>query len=324
MSYTGIIILNYNNYEDTINCINSIEKYNTSPIKYVVVDNCSSRKNVVTSLDSYFKDNFKSDYQQITENSKPNQSLPKLSFIVNHDNGGYAKGNNIGLSLLFEEEDISNIMILNNDVIFVEDIIDKLVSKLYSMPGCAIISPILYKKEMKGIDYNCARSNCTTWDIILTYLFWYRDFFGILTKINNRRLLLKKIDISKCNECIDIELPSGSCMISSKSIWKKINGFDPNTFLYYEENILFKKIKQLNMRNYLLTTAKCIHLGASSTQHAKSDFILKTGLKSATYYLNTYCKLNIIEKLFLNIAKYSFLLKCNIISFIQKQKVLFN
>ena len=36
---TGIIILNYNNWEDTLNCILSVEKYNTSNSKYVIVDN---------------------------------------------------------------------------------------------------------------------------------------------------------------------------------------------------------------------------------------------------------------------------------------------
>lgn len=44
MGKTAIIILNYNNYEDTINCIESIEKYNTADIKYVIVDNNSNRE----------------------------------------------------------------------------------------------------------------------------------------------------------------------------------------------------------------------------------------------------------------------------------------
>jgi len=49
---TGIIILNYNNYDDTINCINSIELYNTYPIKYIIVDNNSTNESV-TKLSEY-------------------------------------------------------------------------------------------------------------------------------------------------------------------------------------------------------------------------------------------------------------------------------
>ena len=36
---TAVVILNYNNSEDTINCIKSVEENNTADVKYVVVDN---------------------------------------------------------------------------------------------------------------------------------------------------------------------------------------------------------------------------------------------------------------------------------------------
>lgn len=55
MGKTAIIILNYNNYEDTINCIESIEKYNTADIKYVIVDNNSNREGCKKELIHYLK-----------------------------------------------------------------------------------------------------------------------------------------------------------------------------------------------------------------------------------------------------------------------------
>ena len=58
---TAILILNYNNYEDTINCIDSVEKFNSAPIKFIVVDNGSKRENVVGALDAYLKDKFEDD-----------------------------------------------------------------------------------------------------------------------------------------------------------------------------------------------------------------------------------------------------------------------
>lgn len=38
---TGVIVLNYNNSSDTINCIESILKVNTASIKIIIVDNGS-------------------------------------------------------------------------------------------------------------------------------------------------------------------------------------------------------------------------------------------------------------------------------------------
>lgn len=309
MRYTAILILNYNNSDDTINCIESIERYNTSPIKYIVVDNCSTRVDAVSCLKNYFKDKFKNDFKKYEINTILELPLTKLSFIVNDRNEGYAKGNNIGLNLIYQDPEIVNIMILNNDILFVEDIIPPLINKLYTIPNCGLISPLLYKKNLKELDYNCARLNCTVWEIILTYLLWYRDVFGYLSKINKRRFLLKNKIISDIGEFIDIELPSGSCMMGQKTTFKEIGGFDSNTFLYYEENILYKKLNRIGKSNYLLLGIKCVHLGASSTKHTASEFILRTGLDSSIYYINSYCNPSIIQRIFINLAKWSFSIK---------------
>ena len=47
---TGIVILNFNNAAATIDCIRSIEKFNTAPVKYYVVDN--GLRNAVIPLQS--------------------------------------------------------------------------------------------------------------------------------------------------------------------------------------------------------------------------------------------------------------------------------
>ena len=53
--YTAIIILNYNNSEDTIKCIESVERYNSADVKYIVVDNGSTRQSVITEISEYIK-----------------------------------------------------------------------------------------------------------------------------------------------------------------------------------------------------------------------------------------------------------------------------
>lgn len=66
----GIVILNYNNYNDTINCINSIEKYNTASIKYIIVDNGSTNPNSVKELDYFCKINLQINMQKSTKIKK--------------------------------------------------------------------------------------------------------------------------------------------------------------------------------------------------------------------------------------------------------------
>jgi len=301
---TALLILNYNNYEDTINCIESVEKYNSSPIKYIVVDNGSTRADVVENLHDYFTKTFGVDYFYHDESKSLNieEPLKYLTLLVSDSNDGYAQGNNKGLKLAYQDDEIEHIMVLNNDVLFVEDIIPSLLDKKKELPDCAIISPVLYKKGLKELDYNCARLNHSEWEIINTYLMLYRDLFGYISKKNTERKLLLRFPEYMNKEHIEIELPSGSCMLMNKSFIQEIGGFDPNTFLYFEENILYKKISKLGLKNYLLTKCKCIHLGASSTSKSPSNLIQKISIQSANYYLKQYTCLTYIQLAFWNLA----------------------
>lgn len=285
---TAVIILNYNNYEDTINCIESVEQFNTSPIKYIIIDNGSTREGTVEAIDHYLSKKFKGRYCRGKE-GEFNGELSYVTFIVSATNDGYAQGNNKGLNIAYKDDTISNIMILNNDVLFVENIIPQLVHQLYSLPRCAIISPILYKKNLDGIDYNCARKNVRVRTLIKDCFFHY--FYRLnKDKCENSDLqnsILKTI-VAPYPKIVPIELPSGSCMLLKKSLFKKIDSFDSHTFLYWEENILFKKIERLGLQNYLCTYLKCIHLGASSTSASPSLFIINCNINSSRYYVKTY------------------------------------
>lgn len=285
---TGIVILNYNNVSDTINCINSVETFNTSAIKYIIVDN-GSKTECVEDLLSFFQDRFYSRFKVFSENDSIGDStLPYLSFVCSKTNDGYAKGNNKGLFLANQDDDIDNIMILNNDILFVADIIPGLIEKLDTLKDAAIISPVLYKKDLSGIDPNCARKILTLKQRFIIYSLLYIDIFKIITKIRNRTFLLTEENLDFSVNDIEIELPSGSCMLIKKSLFRTIDYFDPGTFLYYEEDILYSKIKDLHKRNYLDLHLKCIHLGASTTVKSPSAFILKCAIDSNLYYIKNY------------------------------------
>lgn len=286
---TAIIILNYNNYEDTINCIESVEKFNTAPIKYIVVDNGSLRANAVFKLDEYLSGRFGSEYIMVEECKYKSNFLPYATLLISPTNDGYAKGNNKGLNLAYEDEEIDKILILNNDILFVEDIIPGLIDALWRLPQCAIISPILYKKDLREIDYTCARTHvkisCVITENLLHY--WYRLLGKRQSKIVENNYILKRMNV-QFPSIVPIELPSGSCMLIRKELFKEIDSFDPHTFLYYEENILYKKIQAKGLKNYLCTSLKCIHLGASTTSKSATLFRIDCAIKSLRYYAKEY------------------------------------
>ena len=74
-----------------------------------------------------------------------------------------------------------------------------------------------------------------------------------------------------------------------------MKGFDENTFLYYEENILYEKLKAENLYSYIDLKTKCIHLGASTTKKETKSIMYKYSLDSMSYYFRTYKKATIIQ-----------------------------
>jgi GT2 family glycosyltransferase len=311
-SYIGVVILNYNNYQLTINCVESILQYNSYPIKILIVDN-GSEKSDIESLRKELFLLFGDDFSNIELNMPHTNPLSLISLLELPINLGYASGNNKGLSILYDIDCIEYVLILNNDILFVDDILSNLMEKYAQIDNVGVLSPVLYTKDMASIDYNCARIEFSVNEILLPFLFLYRNFLGIIDRINNRKQLLRKDKSLLLKDKFEIDLPSGSCMLIRKDVVQIIGGFDENTFLYYEENILHKKLSRENLKSYIIPNARCIHLGASSTVRTPHGFAAQCGLESAEYFLKNYCTLSLGARLLMFFAKHIFKLKLYLI-----------
>ena len=204
----GVVILNYNNYHDTIKCVDSILK-NTSVDKIVIVDNNSS--NISIKKIQNFID---------TKNDK---HAKKFKLIVNNLNLGYAKGNNIGVRYLVSKN-AKYIAVLNNDIIVPNDVFRNLINKLLKNSSIGFISPLIINNN-KGIDYGCLRFDNGVFNLV------FKTFFNINDKI--------KIE----NDEVECDILSGAFLLASSETWTKIDFFDEKTFFYFEENIIYEKLK---------------------------------------------------------------------------------
>lgn len=298
---TAIVILNYNTASDTISCIQSIEAQNSAPINYIVVDNGSSDKEGITLLDDFFKKSRKS-YQKLSDKDLPASPLSYFTFLVSSENDGYAKGNNKGLRIAFSDPGIDSILIINSDILFTEDLIPALKHTQELKPDCGFVTPLIISRWGR-IDHTCARKAPTNWEVILPFLMMRKKWFNILSKLDARQKILKVHPELVEQLDFPIDTPSGACMLIGRDLMEKIGGFDPNTFLYYEENILFKKLQALSRNSYCTPTVKCTHLGASSTQHLPTPFLKKCNLASADYYLSNYGNMSVIQRIAWKTAK---------------------
>lgn len=112
-----IIILNFNNYKDTICCLKSISQLHYTNYFIVVCDN-NSRDNSEVEILNWIR---KGKYSNI-------------KYIQTGDNRGYAGGNNVGIRFAMQQNDMDYVWILNNDTIVDNFALDELIKIVANNP----------------------------------------------------------------------------------------------------------------------------------------------------------------------------------------------
>lgn len=115
----GIVILNWNNFEDTNSCISSAKKLDYNEYDIFLVDNGS----IDNSL------------------SRLKNEHPDIGYLELPDNFGYARGMNRGI-MHCQSLDYDYIMLCNNDVEFIDQsLLYKLLQPFNSYPELGAVSP---------------------------------------------------------------------------------------------------------------------------------------------------------------------------------------
>lgn len=87
----------------------------------------------------------------------------------------------------------------------------------------------------------------------------------------------------------DCESINGCCFVIRRSFLNEIGLFDEGTFLYHEEIILGKQIKNVGKKACFVTTTTVIHNQGATTGHGPQ----RTNLKMMKYMIGSelhYCK----------------------------------
>lgn len=131
-----IIVLNWNNFQDTQKCLLELAKLDYPNYKVLVIDNASSDGS----------------------GRMLQKEFVHYSFIFNDENTGYAAGNNLGIEKALRAG-ADYVLILNNDVIVNSpDFVDILVECLETNPQAGIIGPVVVDLDSQQTIPNCTRS----------------------------------------------------------------------------------------------------------------------------------------------------------------------
>jgi GT2 family glycosyltransferase len=277
----SIVVLNYKNWQDTIECLNSLSNITYHSFRVIVVDN-DSKNDSLAYIGNWLTKKSKKWLMLTRQRSENIDHINEDFVLIQSDsNCGYAAGNNIGIRCAIRADD-KYVLILNNDTLVEKNFLEPLVDFLDSNPSVGMVGPKIVDVD-GSIDKNCARRRPE----MIDYLFIV-DLFAKL--FPNNRWLHKHYYIGEYDYQTPrlVDIISGACMLLRTDIIKEIGLLDEKTFLYLEELILHEKLRLLNKSTYIVPQSKIVHKGGNTTNIIPSSFIMQTLQESRQYYFRSY------------------------------------
>ena len=222
----GIILVNYNGYEDTKECIESIKKNTYHNYKIIIVDNAS--------LDGSGK---------LLDNEYSGDK--DIIVILNRENAGFSEGNNIGLKYASEEK-LDYVLMLNNDTIVDSDFLYKLIKGARKTNFKGLYSgKILYYFDKDKIWFAGGK---------------YNYFKGTASHEG-----VNENDGKYYNTTRKIEFICGCCIFMSMEIYHQLGNLSDEYFLYAEDLDYSLMAQNKNISMYYIPEARIYHKVSAST-----------------------------------------------------------
>jgi hypothetical protein len=266
---TGIIIVNYNDFTSTEKLINNIKDYRVID-KIVVVDNHSS-----------------DDSPQKLKKLK----LPKLKVIVNEENKGYSYAINTGAKYLIDEYKECNIIISNADVIIKKEEDIETLIKLLHRKNVGIVAPTILERGTKNRGW---KNPTPKQEIILNIAYIHRFF---------RKKYLYYDDDYYQGDFSIVDVLSGCFFLIQSKTLQAVNYLDDHVFLYYEENILAKKLQVKKKINLISNKVTIIHNHSVTIDKSLKRIKKYKAQKKSQYYFEVeYNNASLLERMLLKLT----------------------
>lgn len=277
------IILHYKNFEDTIECVESIfEKLkNKEEYRVIIVDNGSNDIST-QKLEKYMKEN-----------------QGRVEIIFSKQNLGFAKGNNLGASYIIEKYEPDFLIVINNDTLMIDENFFLKVEKVFKKKKFDILGPYIEGKD--GQPQNPYINVIYGRKQILKNLIKNRIYLLIeYLNLNILRERLRKIKkVKKYNYTSEQENVAlmGAALVFSKQYYEKYEHiFYEKTFMYCEEDILYYRIKKDKLISIYAPNIRIFHKEESTTNKIMKTskkqriFKLKYQINSLKIYLELFSK----------------------------------
>lgn len=277
------IVLNYNNWTDTITCAESLLASDYAPLRIVIVDNASPdgsmeyiRKWASGALESWTpsRDSLRplshpphpkpldACYLREEEIESREVSGHRVVLIEAKENRGYSAGNNLGIRYAQKEGNCDAVWILNNDTVVKRETLSQLVACAKRDSGLGLIGTTLLfydlpdKIQTFGATFN-------PWLAVQKHVMAYTPY---------SHSVVEDFDQSRLDYVV------GASMLITSACLEKIGPMPEEYFIYFEEVDMATRCQREGMKIGICTEAIVYHKESVSIKHknltasAFSDF----------------------------------------------------
>ncbi|MCC3153794.1 glycosyltransferase family 2 protein [Hymenobacter sp. BT770] len=250
----SIIIINYNTYEMTCDCLRDIYKNTWNfDFEVILVDNASVERDP-------------EDFRM---------AFPLIKLIKSVENSGFARGNNLGIAVSKGEY----LLILNSDTLNLDQGINTCVRYMdlhkqeadLAGVGCKILS-LDGSRQNSAWDYRIGLKATLLNNAIISF---------VASKVGYGKYRQEEYVASMHEKEHAVQAMLGAFMVVRRAVVEKVKPFDPDFFMYGEETEWCYRINDKGYRLMYTPDASITHIGGGT-----SSSLIKNEQTDRQFYLS--------------------------------------
>ena len=235
----AIIVLNWNGWQDTLQCLDSLRKVENPTIRVYVVDNGSTNESV-PKLRSYLAN--------LNEGED-------MVLIENEENLGFSGGMNVGMQRALDDG-YDWLLLLNNDVIVDARFLVPMLNAADEDAQIGMVNPKIYLLEEPD-------------------MFWSIGGRVNWMKTRGWHVGYRERDIGQYDQppVQETAYATGGCVLLRRAMLEQIGLMPDIYFVYYEDVEWSLRAQRAGWRTVVVPEAKIWHKGAASAKEASDTYI---------------------------------------------------
>lgn len=256
MKKTAIILVNWNSYALTAQCIRSLQQMSHPESATVILVDNHSADGSGEALKTEF---------------------PHIIYIQANDNLGFTGGNNVGIAYAIQEK-FDYTLLLNNDTTVAPDFLAPMVAYMEAHPETGAVQPLIYYHHQPSLIWNGGS--------------YYNQWLGH----PSIRYIGKTIESTPLQNTTPVRVDwiTGCAFFTRTSLLESIGALSDNLFMYFEDIDLSFRMREKGFQLRLLPQSVIWHVGGMSNKNKEKT--REGFVNPVVHYLNIRNRIWILKK----------------------------